>query len=188
MDVTDATFQDDVWPAAPRCRSSWTSGPPGAGPAPRSAPCSNGPWPPPMVPLNWPKSTWTRTRASPSPSGCKSIPAVFAIRGRQGGRPVHRRPARSPGHRVRPEAAAGPERGRSAGGRGRRGLPAPGARARGRAPRSHRGPGPDPDRPGRAGRGARPAGQGARDARHPGAGGRGPTAGERHERGRDRRR
>ena len=78
-----APFRQTYWPAATKSRSSWISGLPGAAPARRSDPCSSGPWPPPMVPLSWPKSTWTTTRASPSRSACnRSRPSSPSTEGK----------------------------------------------------------------------------------------------------------
>ena len=99
--------------------------------------------------------------------------------GRQGGRRVHRGPARGGRGRVRGPADPGALRGRPAGGRrgaGRdRGAAAPGPRAAARPRRGHHRPGRPADRPGRDRRGHRPARADPRDARDPAAAGRGPT-------------
>ena len=80
MDVTDQTFQDDVLarsatvpvdrrPVGPVVRALQDPGPD----------AREEPWRPPGVPSSWPRSTSTRTRASPRAFSVQSIPAVFAI-------------------------------------------------------------------------------------------------------------
>ena len=113
----------------------------------------------------------------------QSIPAVFAIQRRPGGGPVHRR--RCPRRRSRRSSSGWRPRPSEADtlvAAGRRGLAAPGPRARAGPRRGHRGPGPAPDRPGRRRRRAGAAGAHPRDRGQPGAGRRGPPA-----RGRGRR-
>ena len=92
----------------------WTSGRPGAGPAAPSPRSSRSSRAPSRAAWWWPRSTWTRSRASPS-ARCPGHPDAPLLQGWPGGRHRGRRPAegrapapsrcarlRAPGSRPRP--------------------------------------------------------------------------------------
>ncbi len=126
MDVTDATFQTDVLDSqrtVPVVVDLW---------APWCGPCTTlGPMLERAVAATEGAVELAKVNVDENPSiaqtfGVQSIPAVFAIPGRQGGGPLHRRATRGRGPRIHQPAGAGPERGRPLGGGGRRDLTAAG--------------------------------------------------------------